>query len=443
MDEFETKVESIEDISRFNSNVWLDLYRECTANGHSNSIKTLRVVIADQTRKVSTRKKYVLEENGSRVTLNYKNPESIPYYFADPDVKNQAWPPEKKLDSQLVNVHNGDCLDVAIRLIENGYNPVVLNMASDRNPGGGWERGSGAQEESLFRRSNYFLFLHYDYYPIRELTVIYSPNVTVFRASEFEGYKFLENPVEVSFIAAAAYRSPTIHFENKKKSIKKDNKSPAPSNNGKAKDDNNNQKQHHTKNTKKNNKGGGENNEAITQRKNNKTTTESNENLVGTYGSYQIEEDSLSAQNCTGYRMVERYAIGTRLKIENILTSAILNNHDSIVLSAFGCGAFKNPPEHMARIFHQVLSDKKFHNRFRIVVFAIIEDKNSRQNHNPRGNIEPFIDVFRDNTPQPYTWIDHIDDVLVPPTTNNTNEFTPPPTTDSSITTTSISAQSN
>lgn len=35
-----------------------------------------------------------------------------------------------------VSVVNGDCLEEALRLQENGYDPVVLNMASHRRPGG-------------------------------------------------------------------------------------------------------------------------------------------------------------------------------------------------------------------------------------------------------------------------------------------------------------------
>lgn len=42
--------------------------------------------------------------------------------------------------------------------------------------------------------------------------VIYSPSVFIFRDVEETGYKFLENPIEMSFAACAAYRSPEINF---------------------------------------------------------------------------------------------------------------------------------------------------------------------------------------------------------------------------------------
>ena len=40
-------------------------------------------------------------------------------------------------------------------LIEVRGRVVVLNMASATTPGGGYRKGQGAQEENLFRRSNY------------------------------------------------------------------------------------------------------------------------------------------------------------------------------------------------------------------------------------------------------------------------------------------------
>ena len=54
----------------------------------------------------------------------------------------------------IVEVQNIDCLYAGTQLKEQGYNPAVLNMASRRNPGGGVVTGAGAQEETLFRRTN-------------------------------------------------------------------------------------------------------------------------------------------------------------------------------------------------------------------------------------------------------------------------------------------------
>lgn len=61
--------------------------------------------------------------------------------------------------SSQVIVVNGDCLDAAI-CMKAKYpksNPVVLNMASKRNPGGGWKNGGFILIEiSLFNNKRYF-----------------------------------------------------------------------------------------------------------------------------------------------------------------------------------------------------------------------------------------------------------------------------------------------
>ena len=45
-----------------------------------------------------------------------------------------------------------------------------------------------------------------------------------------------------------------------------------------------------------------------------------------------------------------------RNKIKQILDIALENGNDSLVLSAFGCGAYGTPPEQMARFFADVLT---------------------------------------------------------------------------------------
>jgi hypothetical protein len=42
-------------------------------------------------------------------------------------------------------------------------------------------------------------------------------------------------------------------------------------------------------------------------------------------------------------RLIHKSAVGTRKKIETLFAIAFKNGHDSLVLSALGCGAFKNP----------------------------------------------------------------------------------------------------
>ena len=89
-----------------------------------------------------------------------------------------------------------------------------------------------------------------------------------------------------------------------------------------------------------------------------------------------------------------RHAEQTKNRIRTILRIAASHGHDSLVLSAFGCGAFANPPRHMASLFREVFAEAEFGGYFKTVVFSIIDDSNSRKKHNPDGNVLPFLEVF-------------------------------------------------
>ena len=55
------------------------------------------------------------------------------------------------------------------------------------------------------------------------------------------------------------------------------------------------------------------------------------------------------------------------------------------VLSAFGCGAFGNPPDRVAPLFAEVLASPEFRGAFSAVVFAILEFQGSDS-----GNVAAF-----------------------------------------------------
>lgn len=93
-------------------------------------------------------------------------------------------------------------------------------------------------------------------------------------------------------------------------------------------------------------------------------------------------------------RLVPEHAEATKRKIRTIFRIGIRNGHNALILGAFGCGAYKNPPGHMAQLFREVLEEGEFENKFRRIVFAIVEDHNSRQAHNPEGNFLPFLREF-------------------------------------------------
>ncbi|KXS09984.1 hypothetical protein M427DRAFT_74767 [Gonapodya prolifera JEL478] len=78
----------------------------------------------------------------------------------------------------------------------------------------------------------------------------------------------------------------------------------------------------------------------------------------------------------------------TLAKIHTILRIALDNpENDALVLGAFGCGAFHNPPVAMAKLFKEALQDAEFSGRWKRVVFAVYDRK-------APGNYEVFRDVL-------------------------------------------------
>lgn len=207
----------------------------------------------------------------------------------------------------IVYVYDGDCADVALWMKNIGFNPVLLNMASNIAPGGGVENGAGAQEESLFRRSDYFLHLDKNMYPING--GIYSSSITFFKACEANQYELLDIPKEISVIAVPAIRHPMVDKVNNE------------------------------------------------------------------------------------FKLRPLHKQETINKIRLILDIAARFNHDCVVLSAFGCGAYKNPTNEIAEIFREVICEE-FNGVFLRIVFAIFNDHNARHEFAPDGNVAPFAKEF-------------------------------------------------
>ena len=190
----------------------------------------------------------------------------------------------------------------------------LLFVCFFHHAGGGYLSGAGAQEENLFRRTNYVQHLadpdkEFDpkrkwFYRLPEFSCVYSTNVFIIRASEAEGYAFLHNPVSMSFLALSAYCSPPLTKDKK--------------------------------------------------------------------------------------RLIPQVAEKTKQKLRCMLAAGLYHGHDSLVLSALGCGAFRNPPCHMAELFKDVLEEDEFVNKYRHISFAILDDHNAKRG----GNYQPFLEVF-------------------------------------------------
>lgn len=225
-----------------------------------------------------------------------------------------------------VRVENMDCVLAAKRLVDEGYNPAMLNLADLYTPGGLVEFGSGAQEENLCRRSDLILSLYQfssarvrqypglglvareEQYPMDErYGGIYSGTVTFFRGPESEGSRMEEKPYNIPVISVAALSGP------------------------------------------------------------------------------RIDKDGM---------MYPEEAEVTLEKMRTIFRIGMAHFHDSLVLSAMGCGAFKNPPAHIAKLFHQVIEEPEFKDKFRLIDFAILDGYQTGQAHNPEGNLLPFRREF-------------------------------------------------
>ncbi len=125
--------------------------------------------------------------------------------------------PELRLPTPTVGTHptrlstrNVTTLTAARSLREAGHDVVALNFASAKNPGGGFLRGSNAQEESLARNSAlYQCIVGSPMYDVHSKArdamytswALYAPQVPVFRD---EDGTLLEEPWMCSFITCAA-----------------------------------------------------------------------------------------------------------------------------------------------------------------------------------------------------------------------------------------------
>lgn len=205
----------------------------------------------------------------------------------------------QKFAETLVTVSNEPTLSAARRMAEAGDAPLVLNMANGVTPGGGFQSGSRAQEETLCRSSSLYNTLVGDemYSAHRERAdyessdwVILSPRVPVFRD---DAGNVLPQPWHCSFLTCAAPYAPKV-------------------------------------------------------------------------GSQRSAE-----------------LLGQR--IERILNVAHAYGYESLVLGAWGCGAYGNDPRLAAASFGDTLS-REFDGAFRQVVFAVTDWSPRRQ----------FLGPFRD-----------------------------------------------
>ena len=234
---------------------------------------------------------------------------------------------------------NKDCADVAEEMLNDNYNPVILNLASNVSPGGGYHKGTNAQEECLCQMSTLSQSLYQygsekykhirdaelpKYYPdVYPMDInyggIYSPDVVFFRNNKSQYYSLRDKTFSTSVITIASLS--------------------------------NREKNSYTNDERK----------------------YFNDDLTLTDEGISIEKN----------------------KIRTIFRIALDNGHDSIVLGAFGCGVYNLLPSEVSKLFYDVLNETEFKNNFKKVTFAILERKGKNGNKiGPDGKFKPVYDLF-------------------------------------------------
>ena len=78
----------------------------------------------------------------------------------------------------------------------------------------------------------------------------------------------------------------------------------------------------------------------------------------------------------------------TKDKMRICLRMAAARGHSLVVLGALGCGAFRNPPREVARLWAEVLGEAEFAGGWwREIVFAVLDTRRE-------GNLEVFEEVL-------------------------------------------------
>jgi uncharacterized protein (TIGR02452 family) len=217
-----------------------------------------------------------------------------------PTIKYNHAPTQEELDelkvyaNTQVSVIEEDTLNATEQLINEGYNPLVLNMADWYNAGGCVQGGAKTQEEELFRRSNYFTHLLQSFYPLDTYDLMISYDVEVYRDDPYKDYAIRDKPFKCNIVASPALDSPVLDYKD-------------------------------------------------------------NDDMIGKMN----EEDTEIMYN----------------KMRQLIYYAATAGCDSIVLSAWGCGAFHLPAWQISQLFAKVLSESA--GCLRKVVFAVTNHKNN------------------------------------------------------------------
>ena len=147
----------------------------------------------------------------SKQIIKNDPPKSQKLKFIDKDIYDNF---TKKFDKTNIIVENCDVIESIIELNKKSPSNInnkmlVLNLASDKSFGGGVRTGAMAQEEELFRKTDYGNHYGRQLYPLEKNEFLYTPCIYVVKDSN---YKHLDanNIIPFDGLAIAGIRNPSL-----------------------------------------------------------------------------------------------------------------------------------------------------------------------------------------------------------------------------------------
>jgi uncharacterized protein (TIGR02452 family) len=235
---------------------------------------------------------------------------------------------KKSTEPTKIDVKNNDSFLVAQELVEKGFNPLVLDMANKISVGGGVVDGSVAQEEELCRVSTLYLGLE-DF-------------GTPFNSAQPEGrLRYREVIPEFGSIyvpGVTVFRNSQDQYQFLAKPFNVD------------------------------------------------VIVMSGYDL----GNIQDLEESLKKLDLSGNRdgFLLAFKEKTKIKIRSMFDVALTTGHDSLVLGALSCGAFKlydDSTDETAQLvvaaYREVLQEEQYSNAFKHISFAVLDNPSKKYNN--------------------------------------------------------------
>ncbi len=201
----------------FDPAVWSDAFRSAATVGTKAARARLRLLVLEGTRQAALEEQYWLLNRGGdakRVALptHAHTLEAVTMF----DYTNDTEPARALREARYSGTAHfiyADVVDVGVFMKqEQKCNPLVLVFAHPTALGGSPD-GGGSQEEAVLRRTNLSHIVNNDgrknirrdwRYALPRHGGLYVADATVLRSNESTGYKFLQAPLRMAFVLAAA-----------------------------------------------------------------------------------------------------------------------------------------------------------------------------------------------------------------------------------------------